>query len=343
VSGAAVSGETAPQDEWRDPSPHAVMLVEVETGVRVQVLDWGGSGPALLLLAGLGDTAHVYDDLAPALATRYRVVGVTRRGHPGSSAPATGYGVARLAEDIVRVMDAIDLKTPVVLGHSYAGEEMHVLGARQHKRIAGLIYVDAAFDRGDDTDEEAFDAIAKTLPTAPGPKDAALTSVTSLRAHLDRYGGAGPEAHVRARWRVSPDGGIPGMYMPDRPIVQAMAKEMRAAFAKPYQPERIQVPAVALYALPASGDDLIRRGSSDRLPFPSLADEAASDPLVRARIDKLCELTRARVLHHQEWFKAFAPRGRVVGLSGAHHLVVSNPQDVRRQIDAFMSSIAERR
>jgi len=54
--------------------------VVVDTDVRLEVLDWGGSGPDLLLLAGGGDTAHVFDDLAPTLAKRHRVGGVTR--HP---------------------------------------------------------------------------------------------------------------------------------------------------------------------------------------------------------------------------------------------------------------------
>ena len=167
----AIATSASPlQAEWKDPSPHVVKLVTVDTDVELEVLDWGGSGPALVLLAGGGDTAHVFDDLAPTLATRYRVVGVTRRGHPGSSAPATGYGVARLSEDVVRVIDAVGLKTPVVVGHSFAGEEMHVLGARYSTRIAGLVYVDAAFDRGDDADSEAFNAVARTLPAAPSPK-----------------------------------------------------------------------------------------------------------------------------------------------------------------------------
>ena len=192
--------------------------------MRLEVLDWGGSGPALLLLAGGGDTAHVFDDLAPTLATRYRVVGVTRRGHPGSSAPATGYGVARLAEDIVRVMDAVGLKTPVVVGHSFAGEEMHVLGARYPTRIAGLVYVDAAFDRGDDADNEAFNAWRERCPLLPVPKADDLASFTALRAYLEKYGGAGPEAHLRARWVANPDGTVARMYAPDRAIVQAMVK-----------------------------------------------------------------------------------------------------------------------
>lgn len=339
----AVSTPASPQQtECKDPSPHVVKIVQVDTDVRLEVLDWGGSGRTLLLLAGGGDTAHVFDDLAPTLATRYRVVGVTRRGHPGSSAPATGYGVARLAEDVVRVMDAVGLKPPVVVGHSFAGEEMHVLGARHSAKIRGLVYVDAAFDRGDDSDNEAFNAVARTLPAAPSPKADDLVSFTALRAYLERYGGAGPEAHVRARWVANPDGTVAGRYTPDRPIVQAMAQEMRAAFKKPYNPERIRVPAVAFYAVPKSGDDLIRMGSSDRLPFLPLVAEAANDPAIRERVEKLYQLTRERVRHHEKWFEAFAERGRVVELSGTHHLVISNPREVLQQIEAFVSSLPER-
>lgn len=104
---AATAPAPPQQVEWSDPSPHQATLVTVEDDVRLEVLDWGGSGPALLLLTGLGDTAHVFDDVAPMLATRYRVVGMTRRGHPRSSAPASEYTSARLAEDVVHVMDAV--------------------------------------------------------------------------------------------------------------------------------------------------------------------------------------------------------------------------------------------
>jgi hypothetical protein len=116
----------AQQIEWKDPSPHTTRLVTVDDGVQLEVLDWGGSGPAIVLLAGLGATAHHYDDLAPALTARNRVIGVTRRGHRGSSAAPGGYGFARLAEDVLRVIDAVGVTNPVVIGHSFAGEEMHV-------------------------------------------------------------------------------------------------------------------------------------------------------------------------------------------------------------------------
>src|SRR5690242_17473939 len=52
---------------WRDPSSHTVRLVTVERGVRLEVLDWGGSGKPVVLLAGGGNTAHVFDEFAPKL------------------------------------------------------------------------------------------------------------------------------------------------------------------------------------------------------------------------------------------------------------------------------------
>jgi pimeloyl-ACP methyl ester carboxylesterase len=341
---AAASSTSAQQNEWRDPSTHKSSLVTVEAGVQLEVLDWGGSGRALLLMHGGGDSAHVFDDMAPVLAKRYRVVGFTRRGHRGSSAPTTGYGFVRLAEDAVRVMDAVGLERPAVVGHSGAGEEMHVLGARYPTRIAGLVYVDAAFDRGDDADSEAYNAVRRTLPGAPGPGPGDLVSFTALRSFFANIQGLPfPEAYLRARWVGNPDGTVARMWAPDRPIIQSMSKELQAAY-NPYKPERIRVPALAVYAVPNSADDFMRRGSSDRPPFPQdFIAKAAVDAGVRERVEKLYQLTRERVRNHEKWFEAFAERGRVVELSGAHHLFSSNPREVIEQIDAFMSSLADTR
>lgn len=324
---AAATPASAQQTEWRDPSPHATRLVTVEDDVQLEVLDWGGSGPAIVLLAGLGDTGHVFDDFAPMLTTRYRVIGVTRRAHGRSSAPLTGYGFARLAEDVVRVIDTVGLSRPVVIGHSFAGEELHVLGARHSAKIAGSVYIDAAFNRGDDSDSEAYNAVARTLPAAParGPGD--MASFTTLRAFLERTQGfAGPEAYLRARWVANPDGSIARMWAPDVPIRQAMSKEMQAAY-KPYNPEPIRVPALAIYAAPNSSGDLMR-------PW-----YAADDPALRERVEKLYGLERARVENHIKWFEKFAERRRVVEVSGAHHLFLSNAREVLQQIDAFMAAL----
>jgi pimeloyl-ACP methyl ester carboxylesterase len=265
------------------------------------------------------------------------VVGVTRRGHRGSTAAPAGYGFARLAEDVVRVMDAVGISNPVVIGHSFAGEEMHVLGARHAARIRGLVYVDAAFDRGDDADNETFSAAAKPVPAAPSSTEADRVSFATLRAYLVKYGSGGAEGFLRTRYRTNPDGTVAGLWVPDLAIRQAMMKEMQAAY-KPYAPERIRVPALAIYAVPKSADDLMKRGSSDRLAFPELAARAAEDPALRERVEKLYQATRARVSKHEKWFEAFAAQGRVVELSGTHDLIASNPREVLAQVEAFVSA-----
>jgi non-heme chloroperoxidase len=76
---------------WLDPSPHRTRFIPVETKVKLEVLDWGGAGRSIVLLAGLGNTAHVFDDFAPKLTAAYHVYGITRRGFGVSSSPAFGY------------------------------------------------------------------------------------------------------------------------------------------------------------------------------------------------------------------------------------------------------------
>ena len=58
------------QTEWRDPSPHAARFVTVAPDVQLEVLDWGGTGRPVVLLAGLGNSAHVFDDFATKLDER---------------------------------------------------------------------------------------------------------------------------------------------------------------------------------------------------------------------------------------------------------------------------------
>jgi pimeloyl-ACP methyl ester carboxylesterase len=234
-------------------------------------------------------------------------------------------------------MDAVNFTNAVIVGESFAGEEMHVLGARHAARIKGLVYVDAAFDRGDSADEEVFNAAAKAVPTAPSAEVKDKASFAAYRAYLERYGGAGPEAYLRTRYRTNPDGTIAGYWAPDVAIRQAMVKELQAAY-KPYTPEPIRVPAVAIYACPQTADDLMRRGSSDRSPYPELVAMAAADPALRDRVETLFTLTRARVRKHEKWFQAFAPGAGIVELSGNHDLIVSNPREVLAHVEAFIQA-----
>ncbi len=107
--------------EKPDSSPHTVRMVPVEKGVSLEVLDWGGTGRPLVLLTGLGATAHAFDEFAPKLTASFHVYGITRRGRGASSTPeanATNYTAQRLGEDVLAVIDALHLNQPVSTAHN---------------------------------------------------------------------------------------------------------------------------------------------------------------------------------------------------------------------------------
>src|ERR1700722_7236866 len=105
-NGPSSQGETALKTQF----------VAVQPDVKLEVLAWGGSGRNLVLLAGGGSTAHVFDSLGPKLAAHYHVIGITRRGFGQSSAPQTGYDPKRLGDDVVSVIDVLHLSDPIPLG-----------------------------------------------------------------------------------------------------------------------------------------------------------------------------------------------------------------------------------
>lgn len=134
-----------PETAWNDPSAHTAQLVKVDKDVKLEVLDWGGSGRPLVFLAGLGNTAHVFDKFAPQFASAYHVYGITRRGYGSSSVPDAGYSADQLGDDVLAVLDVLHLSQPILVGHSIAGEELSSIGSRYPKKVAGLIYLDAGY------------------------------------------------------------------------------------------------------------------------------------------------------------------------------------------------------
>src|SRR6266699_7184535 len=126
-----------------DTSGHKVSFVTVEPGVQLEVLDWGGTGETLVLLTGLGDNAHVFDQFAYQFNDRFHVIGITRRGFGRSSQPARGYDVNTRARDDIAVLDKLNIREAVFVGHSVAGTELNKLGAVYPDRVKKLVYLDA--------------------------------------------------------------------------------------------------------------------------------------------------------------------------------------------------------
>jgi pimeloyl-ACP methyl ester carboxylesterase len=126
-----------------DNTPHETQFVTVAPNVKLEVLDWGGSGEVMVLLTGLGDNAHVFSDFAFQWTPFFHVIGITRRGFLPSSQPEDGYDVGTRAADDMAVLDALQIDRAVFVGHSIAGSELSKIGAAYKDRVDKLVYLDA--------------------------------------------------------------------------------------------------------------------------------------------------------------------------------------------------------
>ncbi len=129
-----------------DTSPHKSDFVNVN-GIRLHYLDWGGNGPVLLFLPGLGCNPHIFDEFAPRFRDRFHVLGLTRRGHGESDHPETGYDVDTLTEDVHQFLNTLGIEKVNLSGHSMANVELSHFSALNPERILKLIFLDAAYDR----------------------------------------------------------------------------------------------------------------------------------------------------------------------------------------------------
>ena len=123
----------------------SVQFVPVESGVRVEVVDYGGAGQPLLLVPGLGATAHDYARFARSLAREYRVYAMSRRGWAADCTPTRGFSTRRLGDDVAAVIDALHLVRPVLVGHSFGGAELSAVATYHPEKVAGLVYMEAGY------------------------------------------------------------------------------------------------------------------------------------------------------------------------------------------------------
>jgi pimeloyl-ACP methyl ester carboxylesterase len=127
-------------------SNHKSELVHVN-GIRLHYLDWGGTGPTLIFLTGMGSSAYIFNKFAPRFTDKFHVLALTRRGHGDSDYPETGYDADTLVEDIRQFMDHLRVEKASLAGHSLAGVELTHFAATHPTRVEKLIYLDALDDR----------------------------------------------------------------------------------------------------------------------------------------------------------------------------------------------------
>jgi len=311
ASGAQVARPFAP---WTDPSPHQVRFVSVASGVKLEVLDWGGSGAALVFLAGLQDVAHGFDDFAPQFIDHHRVIAITRRGYGASSQPPSGYELATRISDLRAVLDSLHLNRVALAGHSIAGDELTGFAVEYPARVSGLVYLDAAYDH-----TGVRDLLGVRAPW-PAMLASDSASPAAVQAYLDRaFGMHIPEAQVRAIARYDGAGRLVADVTPAR-----IDSLVLAGCGHPDY-RLVRAPALAIYAVVDSAPQL----------FPSWTTLDAAGRAAARRFTATLQSWAAR---ERGRLRRELPAAQVRELHGANHYVFSShPREVAQAMRAFFA------
>lgn len=305
---------------WVDSSTHRSGFVANGT-TRLHYLDWGGRGAALVLLAGLTNTAHLYDAIAPRLAAAHRVVGITRRGHGQSDHPPTGYALDTLVEDIRAVMDSLRIDRATLVGFSLGGAEITAFTFKYPHRVSGLVYLEGNLGR------LPVSIVSGDPIPDPAPPPGLANSVSVAREWLSTYlhhGGwsNAAEANLRAGW-LSPAGDV---HLPvAAPVVAAILSGVRS-----YEPDYLQLPVPALGMYSGIGT------------HPRVHTVSDSSTIARARefvAERYVPLRSA-----QKRIFSRMPSGRFVEIGDGyeHYVIARYPGFVAQQILAFSAGLHQR-
>ena len=120
------------------PLENKVNIGNLELSYR----NWAPEGRQILMLHGLASNARIWDLLAPILAKNFSVIAVDQRGHGKSDKPDTGYDFDTVTNDVVGFINALKLKNPIVVGHSWGGSVALCLATQRPDLISGLCFVD---------------------------------------------------------------------------------------------------------------------------------------------------------------------------------------------------------
>ena len=118
--------------------------VEVN-GVRLGYRESGDpTGAPVVLLHGTGSNSHTWDRFAAQLVTQgHRAIAVDLRGH-ATSARTADYSLTGIRDDLVGVLDILDLRDAVLVGHSVGAYAALAAALHSPGRIAGLVLEDLA-------------------------------------------------------------------------------------------------------------------------------------------------------------------------------------------------------
>jgi len=303
-----------------DSTPPRVQLVPATAGVDLEVLDWGGSGPPLVFLAGFGNSAHVFTGFAPRFRDTFRVIGITRRGFGGSTLASGGYQVDTLVADLRAVLGALGAERPIVVAHSFGGAELNGLLTVHPDVARAAIYLDGGFDFAELYADTAWVGTPIPRPPRAVPGDTTLAGLVAYFAEMVGPGYPAAELESDAqrgrRVRQTPSfaaDSLPSWLMRGTP---------------PVRREAMRTPALAIYGVPAT--------VQEKYPWYE-----RTEPEGQRRAERRFAVEDAALAHQRARFGREVPGGRVVEIAGGRHYVfLTHPGEVEREIRAFVEGLA---
>lgn len=154
----------------------------IETnGIRLHYLEFAGDAPVIILMHGLTANAHAFDGvIAAGLSPLFNVLSIDLRGRGESDQPSSDYTMATHAKDIIGFLDALNIKSAVIGGHSFGALLTFYLAANYPDRVEKMILLDAAARMHANTKEmlgpalgrlgqtfDSFDAYIARVKAAP--------------------------------------------------------------------------------------------------------------------------------------------------------------------------------
>jgi len=123
--------------------PAAFHTRQIKTGDATLYVRVGGSGPAVVLLHGFGDTGDMWAPVARVLVKDHTVIVPDLRGMGLSSHPKGGYDKKTQGQDIAKVMDALKIDKAALVTHDIGDMVGYALAAQYPARITKWVVIDA--------------------------------------------------------------------------------------------------------------------------------------------------------------------------------------------------------
>ena len=237
-------------------------VVVVDPGDRIHFLDWGGgaapgdagSGPGILLVHGLSNTAWSWTPVARRLRTVRRIVAMDLRGHGLSDAPTEGYDETTFAGDVLAVAEGSGLLAAagdrvVLAGHGFGAIVAAWAAAEMGERCAGLVLVDGGWESIEAASGVDVDEFLRGLDEPPD----VMRSMTAYLADREAFDPATWDADQERAARATVVETHAGKVVPStRP--HALEASVRAMFL--YDPlETLAVVPGPVVALVAGADE----------------------------------------------------------------------------------------